>query len=731
MEPTKTALPKKACAVAISFLMAFYGIGVSAPAKAFADVETDSIGSGNSDPEMVGDQSDEDEENAPESSNAAIDFEEEPTSSDDLSSVPNSEDSEAADEGSGVNETFETSIPESTYYQNDEGEYAYIPDEALTLDDLSPEISLMSATARSVVELGGEDRYATVAKEALYAFDSCDTAVVASGLGYADSIAAAGLSGALNCPILLTNLSDVPTVTEQALKSLGVKHIVLLGSPDVADASAFNELASIVGSKDNVERVYGVDRYATQMAVYNYGKSHGLWSGDTAIISSATGFADALSISPVSYALKIPVFFCDESKTLPSAQKKALENDCKASKFLITGSTVVVSNAAEKYLKGIADSRGGYVKRLAGPDRYQTSMAIAEYAVKNLGFSWDGVAFASGQGPYDSLGGGVVQGKEKSVLLLADGTNSDSVNAITDNRGSVDSCLKFFGSSVVVPVNVRSKICGKLGFSYYRNTVTTDYGISLSRMADLQVARGEGISWSEFYSALDPDQYQYGTSEFYQFAELDHGWSGVTPSSMNTFVSNNCSWSEQSYGRKSNLVNQGSAFKQAAQSSGVNEVYLLAHAIWESGWGCSELAGGWTPDKDGEVIVNGVHYPYYKGTTYYNFYGIGAVDSNALAGGRAMAVKEGWTSPSKAITGAAEWIADNYLNRGYPGDQNTLYLMKWDVPGAAETGSAWHEYCTGLNSWVLGISRIMDNCYKAAGKSMESSGLKFNVPVYS
>ena len=613
---------------------------------------------------------------------------------------------------------------------NDQGEYTFIPDDSLTLDDLSPEIQLMAAsTDVSVVNLGGEDRYETVAKEALYAFPSgSKTVVVASGVGYADSIAAAGLAGALGCPILLTNSTYVPTVTSSALKTLGANNIVLLGSETVANASVMSSLRSF----GSVERVWGADRYATQMAIYRYGASRGLWSGDTVIVAAATGFADALSASPVSYALKAPVFFCDASRTLPSDQRNVLSNELTSAKnFLLLGSTAVTSDSTLTYLQNLASARHGNAVRLGGALRYDTSMAIAEYAVKNLGFKWDGAAFASGQGPYDALGGGVVQGKDKSVLLLADGTNYSSVNVIGRNGGSVSTTLKFFGSTVVVPADVRAKICTTLHVPYLNNTSFPTYGITRARMAQLQVNRneGNGYTYDDYYVALNPDQYEYGTSSFYQFAVLTGGYSGLSAENINSYVANNCAYQESAYGRTSALRNLGSAFVEAAQTYGVNEAYLLAHAIWESAWGCSDLATGWTPDTDGEVIVNGTHYPYYKGTTYYNFYGTGAVDSNALSGGRALAVKEGWTSPRAAVLGAASWINGNYLRRS-AGAQNTLYLMKWDLEGAARTGSASHEYCTGLGTWCTGIASVMDRCFKSVGRPF-GSALTFSFPVYA
>ena len=545
--------------------------------------------------------------------------------------------------------------------------------------------------------------------------------IVASGAGWADSIAAAGLAGAMDCPILLTAPAYIPDVTRNAIQSLRPSRIVLLGSEAVADANVYSELKRLAGS---VERVSGPDRFATQMSIYQYGQQHGLWTGDTAVVVSATGYADALSVSPVSFKLKTPVFFCDWSGDLPTAQRSAIRSLAKK-KYILTGSTAVTSSTVERWLSGF-----GSVRRLGGPDRYSTSFEIANYAVSQLGFVWDGLAFASGQGPYDSLGGGVVQGRSNSVLLLADsvGGSTTALSAAQNGAKGV-SLVKFFGSPVVVPTNIRVEICRHLGVSAYANVRQTSYPISLDAMIRIQMKRGEQVSYDAFYAAMNPTNFSYGSSEFFQFALLNKGYSGLSASNLNQFVASNCSYAESSNGVKSTLRDLGDAFIEASRTYGVNEAYLLSHAIWESGWGCSSLARGWTPDVDGEVIVNGVRYPYYRGTTYYNFYGIGAVDSNALNGGRAMAVKEGWTSPRKAVLGAAKWISANYLNRpNYR--QNTLYLMKFDVEGAVGTGSAWHEYCTGLNTWVLGISRLMSSAYGVAGYSPVNAPVTFDVPMY-
>ena len=92
----------------------------------------------------------------------------------------------------------------------------------------------------------------------------------------------------------------VELTREQARAVIAGDPDVLLGSEKVANAAVMNKLKSY----GSVERVWGADRYATQMAVYEYGAKNGLWDkSDTAVIASATGFADALSASDLYTAL--------------------------------------------------------------------------------------------------------------------------------------------------------------------------------------------------------------------------------------------------------------------------------------------------------------------------------------------------------------------------------------------------------------------------------------------
>lgn len=225
--------------------------------------------------------------------------------------------------------------------------------------------------------------------------------------------------------------------------------------------------------------------------------------------------------------------------------------------------------------------------------------------------------------------------------------------------------------------------------------------ITLRQMAEyqLQSAYNSDYTVEELMDLLDP-----GKLNETCFADLRVG-TGVTGDQLDAFIVST------STGRSGMLVGLGSAFAQAAAEQGLNEVYLLAHAILESGWGTSTLARGY--DYEGGTVDGEQH----EEGTYYNFYGIGAYDDSPLSGGRKLAIQNDWDTPAKAVTGAAEWIADNYIYASLYA-QPTLYAMKWDYARSNATyDRGWHQYATGT-SWPESIARIMDQCYdflEAAG----------------
>ena len=86
---------------------------------------------------------------------------------------------------------------------------------------------------------------------------------------------------------------------------------------------------------------------------------------------------------------------------------------------------------------------------------------------------------------------------------------------------------------------------------------------------------------------------------------------------------------------------------------GINEVYLISHALLETGNGTSQLAKG-ADVVNNKVVTN-------SNTKYHNVFGIAAYDNDPLREGIKYAKQAGWDTVSKAIVGGAKFIGNSYV----------------------------------------------------------------------
>ncbi|RXZ00571.1 SH3 domain-containing protein [Fictibacillus sp. S7] len=154
------------------------------------------------------------------------------------------------------------------------------------------------------------------------------------------------------------------------------------------------------------------------------------------------------------------------------------------------------------------------------------------------------------------------------------------------------------------------------------------------------------------------------------------------------------------------LQGQAAAFITAGETYHINEIYLISHALLETGNGASKLATGIQ----------------YNGRTVYNMYGIGAVDSDPINKGAARAFAEGWFTPEAAIIGGAKFISQDYIQA----EQDTLYKMRWNPLAASNSGKATHQYATDIG-WAVKQTTQMHNLYSL----LSSYKIIMEVPVYA
>jgi mannosyl-glycoprotein endo-beta-N-acetylglucosaminidase len=199
---------------------------------------------------------------------------------------------------------------------------------------------------------------------------------------------------------------------------------------------------------------------------------------------------------------------------------------------------------------------------------------------------------------------------------------------------------------------------------------------------------------------LDPFNINQDSADYFQFLVLSQN-AGISASDLNSRILEN----------KGILKGTGQAFIQASMLYSINEIYLLSHALLETGNGSSKLANG--------ILVSSVDGKPVAPKIVYNMFGIGAVDRCPESCGAETAYKNGWFTPEAAIIGGAQFISSKYVNNPLY-KQDTLYKMRWN-PGTAGT----HQYATDIG-WagkqVVNIKKLYD--------SLDRYTLYFDVPVY-
>ncbi|WP_144445135.1 glucosaminidase domain-containing protein [Clostridium massiliodielmoense] len=219
----------------------------------------------------------------------------------------------------------------------------------------------------------------------------------------------------------------------------------------------------------------------------------------------------------------------------------------------------------------------------------------------------------------------------------------------------------------------------------YTNYNKTIYEATKNQMKDGDPKYSEGSNWIGSSESLV--KYYMDSNNFlddlgkYQFLNLNY-MEGVTIENLNNILRG-----------KGILEGKGKAFLDGAKKSNINPIYLVSHALLETGNGTSKLATG--------VLVNSVDGKAVIPKKTYNMFGVRAVDNNALKGGSEYAYKKGWFTPEDAIIGGAEFIGNGYINSSKY-KQNTLYKMRWNID------VTWHQYCTDIGWGYKQLKRIKD-----------------------
>jgi len=251
--------------------------------------------------------------------------------------------------------------------------------------------------------IAGSTRFTTAVEISKEGFPSADTVLIATGRNFPDALSGASLACAYSAPLLLCEPNGLPTAVASEIDRLGATRAIILGGTGAVGAPVATALTALGCS---VERISGQDRYSTAAAIAQRVAAR---VGATPRVALATGanFPDALAGSGLAAAAGMPILLT-RPDSLPLATTIALRA-MNASTTIVLGGTGAVSERV------VADLPAPL--RLAGPDRYSTAKAIAEYSY-SLGFSYSTTLVATGQNYPDALAAGPWAARLHAPLIL-------------------------------------------------------------------------------------------------------------------------------------------------------------------------------------------------------------------------------------------------------------------------------------------------------------------------
>jgi len=292
----------------------------------------------------------------------------------------------------------------------------------------------------------GGDRVETGIKISQKYYDKAKTVIVVRHDLFPDSMTASVLAKLKDAPILLNPTNRLDPRVGAEIKRLGAEEVIIVGGPDSISEKVRGDLKAYDKDKD-VERIAGVDRYGTSEMVAR--RVTGITGKkNTGVIASGQVFPDALSVGTFASRDGYPILLVKKN-LVPDQVVRAIK-DLDINKTYIAGGTNTISKSTEAKLPGV-------LERMAGKDRYETSVAIAKSKFKDSREAF----IASGEEFADALVISPVSGKYNRPTLLA--SRNKKTNAVVKKyiEESYLTSITAIGGEKYLPNSIMLDLAGK------------------------------------------------------------------------------------------------------------------------------------------------------------------------------------------------------------------------------------------------------------------------------
>lgn len=272
----------------------------------------------------------------------------------------------------------------------------------------------------SVDRLSGYNRYETSLEiaEALKSelgVSTFDNVVIATGEAYPDALSGAYFAKTKSAPIILISDATSEKILDYVRENLSWDGgVYILGGDSAVSAKVETALNNI---SNNVKRLAGADRYGTNLAILE--ELDARYMDEMAVVSGRS-YADALSASGV----RLPLLLV--GNRFNAAQEEFLNNGVYKDFYIIGGPAAVNEDVAWEL-----DYYWGDIYRVAGEDRFETSVAVAKEFFSNFESE---VLLTNGNNFPDGVSGGALAQIKEVPLILS---SNDAAIRIRDYLLSV------------------------------------------------------------------------------------------------------------------------------------------------------------------------------------------------------------------------------------------------------------------------------------------------------
>lgn len=273
--------------------------------------------------------------------------------------------------------------------------------------------SYASATTKVYTgkRLAGLTRVGTSSEIAKEAFSgTVQNVVLATGYDFPDALAGSVLAKKLNAPILLAGYTplDSASVITYITNHLDKNGTIYVLGGQGAVNSTITESIKLLGYS-NIIRINGSNRYNT---CYKINSQLNVAKGTPVVITTGNDYPDALSISSIASQNGYPIILSDKDSI--SDELMGMVQSINPSKIYIAGGVGVISNNVVTQLKASLAISDSNIVRIAGNDRYSTSLSIAKY----FNLTGNTITIATGKDYPDALSGSVLSANLNAPILL-------------------------------------------------------------------------------------------------------------------------------------------------------------------------------------------------------------------------------------------------------------------------------------------------------------------------